>query len=66
MNQRLDPHGERFLAYLLRVVPPDTREEVARVFEDGKRVAGSSSYVAVLLAMVRECSVEWSHRAAPR
>jgi hypothetical protein len=59
----VDAPGERWYRRLLRDVPPDAREEVEAVFAAGARLAETSNPMAVFLAMVKECSVEWASRA---
>lgn len=58
----IDAPGERWFRRLLKDVPPDAREEVEAVFAAGARLAESHNPMAVFLAMVRECAVEWTSR----
>lgn len=44
--------GDRFLAYVLNVVPPDERDRVEKAFGAGFKVTGSRNAMAVFLAMV--------------
>jgi hypothetical protein len=44
--------GDRFLAYLLNIVPPDEHDRVESAFNAGFKVTGSRNAMAVFLAMV--------------
>lgn len=53
--------GARFLRMVLNQMPPDAREEVARVFTSGERKHGLNNPIEVFLRMVQEVAVEWQH-----